>query len=150
VSKPKVIGRRRAGRYHEVITAQGGETVYRREPCAECPWRVENAGNFPAEAFRHSANTAIDASTHTFACHMAGLEKPTVCAGFLLQNAANNLSVRFAVMEGRIDPAQISDGGAKLHSSYRAMAIANGVPRDDPAIAECRGNHDDARVRRRR
>jgi hypothetical protein len=122
---------------NQVVTVEGGSGAYRRQPCAGCPWKTENAGSFPAEAFRHSANTAHDMSTHTFGCHESGNVKPATCAGFLLRGAAHNLTVR---MRQRAENfyATVSDGGHELHASYRAMAIANGVPAGDPAIAECR------------
>ncbi|WP_455289311.1 DUF6283 family protein [Cupriavidus necator] len=50
-------------------TVEGGKGGYRRKPCGKCPWRVDATGELPAEAFRHSAETAYDMATHTFACH---------------------------------------------------------------------------------
>lgn len=130
-----------AGDDHRVVEVIGTSGSYRRKPCEECPWRVDKTGNFPAEAFRHSANTAEDGATHTFACHMNGIEKPVDCAGFLLQNADHNLAVRMRIADGKIDPDEVGNpDGLELHEDYRAMSIANGVPPDDPAIAKCRGN----------
>ena len=122
------------------VVTQGGRTLYRRRPCAECPWRVDQTGSFPAKAFEISAPTSYDVAQSTFACHMQGHAKPATCAGFLLKNADNNLSVRLAAMTGRYDPRSISDGGHELHASYRAMAVANGVSPDSPALAPCRDN----------
>ena len=65
---PRVTQRRRAGADHQVVTViseQGG--AYRREPCGGCPWRIDQTGVFPAEAFRHSARTAYDMATNCFA-----------------------------------------------------------------------------------
>lgn len=140
--RPIETRRRMAGPDHAVITLEGGQSTYRREPCGGCPWRVDNTGDFPAEAFKHSASTAYDMSQHVFSCHESGPKNPATCAGFLLRNADNNLAVRLAMYGGRIDPAQLSDGGHGLHESYRAMAVANGVPEDDPALAPCRANGD--------
>jgi hypothetical protein len=97
----------------------------------------ENAGSFPAEAFRHSANTAEDMSQNTFACHESGVGKPAVCAGFLLRGAEHNLGARLAYMSGR-SGNDVSEDGRALFENYREMAIANGVPVDDPAIQKCR------------
>jgi hypothetical protein len=40
-----------------------------------------------------------------------------------------------------------NQAGLSLHANYRAMAIANGVDPDDPALARCRDSgyetHDD-------
>ena len=94
-------------------------------------------GTFPAEAFRHSAETAYDMSQHSFACHESGAEKPATCAGFLLHGADHNLAVRLRRMRGQIKN-DISDGGHDLHHSYRDMAEANGVSPDDPSLTKCR------------
>lgn len=139
--KPKVSNVRIAGPEHAVCTVTSTSTAYRKEPCAECPWRVDQVGKFPAEAFRHSAGTAYDAAHNTFACHMSGVDKPATCAGFLLKNAANNVGVRVAAALGRIDLSQVQDGGIPLHDSYKAMAVANGVSPDDPVLAKCRADN---------
>ena len=133
--KPRVTNVSAAGPDHQVVSVVGG-TGYRKTPCDQCPFRVDQTGKFPAEAFRHSADTAYDAATKQFGCHMSGSDKPATCAGFLLRNAHNNLGARMA----RIDRSQLSDGGLELHGSYRAMAIANGVDLADPVLARCRAN----------
>jgi Family of unknown function (DUF6283) len=125
-----------AGPDHAVLTVKGGGAGYRREPCGGCPWRVDQIGAFPAEAFRHSANTAEDMAQHAFSCHESGAEKPATCAGFLLRGALHNMLAR--LRWGRGDWAEgLSDGGHELFRSYRAMAEANGVAADDPALARC-------------
>lgn len=45
-------------------------------------------------------------------------------------------------MMGRYDPSLVSDDGIALYDSYREMAVANGVPPDDPIIAPCRANNE--------
>lgn len=129
---------RPADENHQVLTVVGGRGGYRRKPCGGCPWRVDQTGSFPAEAFRHSAETAYDMSQHTFACHESGVKGGHLCAGFLLRGAGDNLAVRMQVRAGRIRN-DVTDGGVQLHASYRAMAVANGVPWDDPALLPCRG-----------
>lgn len=126
-----------AGENHQVLSIEGGRSTYRREPCSDCPWRTDATGLFPAEAFRHSAITAYDMSLNQFGCHQSGPQKPATCAGFLLRGADHNMSVRIAKIKGLITD-DVHDGGHKLHDSYRAMAIANGVDPDDPEIAPCR------------
>lgn len=138
--RTKITRRRFAGRDHAVLTVTGGDSIYRREPCEQCPWRKDQTGSFPAEAFVLSAPTSYDMAMHTFACHMSGTEKPATCAGFLLMNADNNLMVRLKVSDGKIDFSEIADGGHELHEGYRAMAVANGVDPDDEALALCRDN----------
>ncbi len=133
-------GANAAGQLHQVVTVSNSIAAnkgFRKKPCMNCPWRCDSTGEFPAEAFRHSANTAYDMATNLFACHTAGLNKPQVCAGFMLRGSEHNLSVRLARIQGRV-PAGISNGGHALHENYRAMAIANGVDPDDDAIAPCR------------
>ena len=132
----RVLRTRRAGENHQVVTVAGGSGLYRRKPCSDCPWRVDATGQFPAEAFRHSAATAYDMATHTFACHQSGSQKPATCAGFLLRGADHNLSVRMGRRGGKY--RDVVDGGHTLHGSYRAMAIANGVDPNDPVLAPCR------------
>lgn len=128
---------RPAGDAHQVVTVEGGGGAYRKKPCDTCPWRVDAVGEFPAEAFRHSAPTAYDMAQNTFACHSSGTEKPATCAGFLLRGADHNMAVRLGYMMGRYKN-DVTDGGHELHESYRAMAIANGVDPEDPILKECR------------
>lgn len=136
----KVDAVRMAGEDHAVITLTGkGDAGYMKKPCAKCPWRVDATGEFPAEAFKHSAATSYDASMNVFACHDSGIEVGKTCAGFLLRNADNNITVRLKRMSGKI-VNDISDGGHELHADYKAMAIANGVDPNDPVLRLCRGN----------
>ena len=142
---PEIRNPRPAGPHHQVVevhaTTRAG--AYRREPCEECPWRKDApVGAFPAEAYRHSARTAFDSAKEKFSCHMSGTDKPQACAGFLLSNSANNLAVRLAAARGQIDLSKVSARDHQLYRSYREMAIANGVPADDPAIAPCRGDDE--------
>lgn len=142
----QILRVRPAGKDHQVLTVQTasrGAQAYCKQPCPDCPWRLDAVGKWPADAFRASAETAYDMATHTFACHSAGAESPRLCAGFLLRGADHNLRVRLDRMRGllRLD---VRDGGHALHASYAAMAIANGVPADDPALAACRSScYDD-------
>lgn len=136
----KAVTKHPAGPDHSVAEVPGIAPTYRREPCGGCPWRKDQTGVFPAEAFRHSANTAEEDSNHTFGCHESGIAKGATCAGFLLRGADLNAAVRTLVAEGHIDPHQVSDGGHELHESYHAMAEANGVERpplqsESPTVA---------------
>lgn len=134
----RIIQERPAGPDHQVVSIAGGSNHrYRRKPCPTCPWRKDAVGEFPAEAFRHSAETAYDMSERTFACHESGSEKPAHCAGFLLRGADHNLSIRLARMRGDIVD-DVTDDGRALHESYRDMAIENGVDPEDPVLDPCR------------
>lgn len=134
----RIVAVRPADGDHNVITLDGGGHHYRRQPCSGCPWRTDQTGVFPAEAFRLSAPCSYDQSDRMFGCHESDHARPATCAGFLLQSAAHNWAWRRAVINGRIDMGQVHDGGHTLHRSYRAMAEANGVPADDPALERCR------------
>lgn len=140
--KPMITEMRAAGEDHQVVSIKGGteSNCYRRELCPTRPWRVDAVGEFPAEAFRHSAKTAHDMSPHVFSCYESGISKPATCAGFVLQGAGHNLAVRVRRMEGSIG-LDVTDQGSKLHQSYRAMAIANGVAPDDESLRLC-GDRD--------
>jgi hypothetical protein len=139
---------------HRVVTivSDADSHPYRRQPCSPnpdlpeaapvrwgCPWRVDQTGAFPAEAFAASAHTAYDMSDRLFGCHQSDHRRPATCAGFLLRGAEHNLAVRRAVMAGQIDPGQVSDGGHQLHEDYRTMAVANGMDPHDERLARCRG-----------
>lgn len=137
-------GRRHADPDHDVVTVEGGHGGYRRSPCGGCPWRVDQTGSFPAAAFAISADCAYDMSGRTFGCHESGLDRPVTCAGFLLRGADHNMAVRMKAASGRLDPSQVHDGGHELHDDYVAMAVANGLAEDDPALARCRrGAHQE-------
>lgn len=126
-----------------IETRGDGASRSRRTPCAECPWRMDvKPGVFPADAFRESANTAYDSALKTFGCHMSKTTAPHTCAGFLVRHAENNIGVRLALSGERIDLDRVSDGGVPLYPSYREMAIANGVPADDPALDQVRADGD--------
>lgn len=136
-SPNRISNVRPAGDDHQVVTVHGGKGGYRKSPCTSCPWRKDVTGEFPAEAFRHSANTAYDMAEHMFGCHESGSVKPATCAGFLLRGADHNMTVRLARMMGKVRD-DVTDGGHALHASYRDMAIANGVEARDPVLTPCR------------
>lgn len=125
-----------------VSESDGKHRSARAKPCPSCPWRKDaEIGAFPAEAYRLSARTCYDAALSTFACHESGVDKPAVCAGFLLANSANNLGVRLGLSASRLDLDRIGNPDqVELYESYRDMAIANGVSEDDASIAPCRGD----------
>lgn len=127
------------------VTSRGGKKhTARNKPCQECPWRKDvPTGVFPPKAFQTSAHTAYDAALSTFACHMSGREKPATCAGFLVRHGENNVAVRLQLHGERIDLDRVSDGGFPIYDSYRDMAVANGVDRDDPALQPVRANGDE-------
>ena len=138
----RVVNRRHADADHDVISVERDGTFrYRRQPCGGCPWRTDQTGQFPAEAFRLSAGTAYDMAGKGFGCHESGSDRPSTCAGFLLRGADHNMAIRMRISAGQIDPAAVSDGGAELHHSYRAMAVANGVHPADPVLGPCRDPH---------
>ena len=138
----RVTNRRLAGTDHAVITVEGGGSIYRREPCPTCPWRLDAVGEFPAEAFLHSANTGADGqffsadAMHTFGCHQSGADKPATCAGYIL-GGEDAIGWRLAASFGKFDPARVRSK-VPLFGSYFEMATANGVPVDHPAMIACK------------
>ena len=133
----EIISTTLADENHAVVSMKSDTKAYRKEPCGGCPWKTENEGMFPAEAFRISARTAYDMSCNTFACHESGTNHPATCAGFLVKGSDNNLAVRLNFSSGVLKN-DFHDGGHHLHESYRDMAEANGVDPDDPVLAPCR------------
>lgn len=120
-----------------VFSVEGGGGGYRRTPCPTCPWRRDAPlGAFPPEVYRHSAHTAHDAADRMFGCHSSTPRRPSTCAGFILRSP-HNLMLRLAVIRGRIDPSKVSSP-VPLYTDYVEMAVRNGVPADDPALALCR------------
>lgn len=108
-------------------------------PCAECPWQKDAPlGHFPPERYVALARTAYDMSAIVFSCHMSKDTQPVACAGFLINGAAHNFTVRMAIRKDFDWNAIRSE--RPLFANYREMAIANGVDPDDPALAECRDN----------
>jgi hypothetical protein len=80
------------------------------------------------------AKTAYDMELTQFACHKS--ERQDIgCAGFILRGATHNLGARFAFRDGRVGSVT---SPYPLHPNYRAMALANGVPPDHPALIPCR------------
>jgi len=111
---------------------------YQLKPCTECPWRLDVAtGRFPPERFVELAATAYDMSMTQFACHKSPEGAEFGCAGFALRGAMHNLGARLAARAGRLEHEKISSGQA-LYDNFRAMAVANGVPADHPALGPCR------------
>lgn len=141
---------RLADRNHAVHTVEDeapGSRRFRRAPCPTCPWRKDAVGEFPAQAFRLSANTGTDAGNifmlddpnealHTFGCHSSSLGRSQTCAGYVL-NGDNSLGWRVAYTRGRFAPNECHSD-VPLFDNYYEMAVANGVPPDDPAIAACK------------
>lgn len=141
----KVKERRMAGEEHAVITVEGGGGQYRRRPCEDCPWRKDAVGKFPPEAFRLSANTgtrsehlmvAKDNWHHTFGCHQTGPDKPVTCAGYIIKGY-DAIGWRVAVSRRKFDPDKVRTN-VPLFEGYYEMAVANGVPPDDPTLEVCR------------
>lgn len=133
--KARVTERKMAGKDHAVLTVVGGKGDQLVSPCPECPWRRVNVGNFPPEAFKHSATTAYDMALNTFACHMRGAVNPATCAGFLAVGAMDNLAIRMKHSEEKIKSVTFDPD--ELFGSYKEMAVANGVDPDDPVLAPC-------------
>lgn len=152
--KTKVLNIRKAGKGGDgknwgvstIISTSGDmkKFVHRSKPCSTCPYRKDSAlGRFPPKAYTEAAEVSYDMAQKTFACHEAGVERATVCAGFLLTNAHNNMRVRIAQIDGRYTPDKVGNpDNVPLYASYKDMAVANGVDPDHPSLAKCRGDHE--------
>lgn len=139
VGETRPCGQGADGGEFGVTTVTSDLGLHRREPCAQCPWRMDvPTGVFPAQAFRESAHTAYDAAMETFACHMSGKDKPATCAGFLLRHSVNNLQVRMRTWLDK--PIGAISCKVPIYPTYREMAIANGVEPDDPVLRPIRGD----------
>lgn len=119
--RPRVLMVRPAGDGKwGVVTIERRGTDYRTEPCPRCPWRVDAPLNaFPPQVFRDSARTTYDLATHTFGCHGSSRSAPQICAGFLLRGASDNLAIRMAVVDGRIDPDSIGSSWSSTRTTAR-------------------------------
>lgn len=115
---------------------------YMPSPCRECPWRRDvKPGKFTAARFQALARTAYDMATTIFACHMSKEGGEVACAGFVLQQGAHNLSLRMARQRFEVSASMA------LFTTYRNMAIANGVRPSDPCLRDCR---DDGQTHQKR
>jgi hypothetical protein len=94
-------------------------------------------GKFAPDRFVALAHTAYDMSQVQFACHKSAEGEEFTCAGFLLAGGAHNLGVRLALHRGAIDLNAVQSP-YPLFSSFRAMAIANGVEALHPSLNLCR------------
>ncbi|WP_339110159.1 hypothetical protein [Thioclava sp. GXIMD4216] len=59
-SRTKITRTRMAGDDHAVISLEGSKGSYRRQQCAGCPWRKDQTGEFPAEAFMPTLRKLCD------------------------------------------------------------------------------------------
>lgn len=104
-----------------------------KQPCAECPWRVDVArGQFPAsryEALRHTTGERgreASMGSPLFACHKSNDGTDMPCAGWLASVGWESITVRLLVIHGRIPGEALKPGDdwPALHSSYEEMAKA--------------------------
>lgn len=105
-----------------------------QSPCAECPWRRDvPLGKFTPSRYQKLASTAYEMTSTIFACHMTPENKTKACAGFILQSSVHNLSIRMS----RQNFDHVTSA-YPLFATYREMAIANGVKKNDPVLRSCR------------
>lgn len=104
----------------------------RRYPCSECPWkRSTPPGQFTAARYavlRETSDQRMGAPM--FGCHKGepGTDADLACAGWLAVAGYDNLTVRMAVLTGRLEPEDLlpGDDWPELFSSYAEMAAAQG------------------------
>lgn len=113
-----------------------------RRQCKSCPWRVSNhhssiPGYCPTKARALTSTIAAPGALPDFskplevmACHYAkiGRERERVCVGWLVNqlNDGNNIPLRMAVRNGRIDHDVKTIG--KQHASYAEVLAKNEKP----------------------
>ena len=129
-----IIKKTPAGKDHQVVSVIADKSAYMKKPCLDCPWKKSAVGEFPAEAFRVSAHTSYDRSMKKFSCHTAGVKNPKTCAGFLLNGARDNFSVRIGIIDKKINMSFVTSGGHELFANYKEMAVANGVAEDEKCL----------------
>jgi hypothetical protein len=116
-------------------------------PCDECPVRCDNAGNpkskFPAAKWA-DLRASIDDGTGgsaglnapLFGCHKGapGTDADLACAGWLAVFGERNLSVRLALLTGRLSPAVLEPGvnWPPLYDSWEAMVAGQTWQPGDP------------------
>lgn len=96
--------------------------------CDECPWRSDvEVGRFPPERYKALENTCRQGwpPQPIFACHKTPEGKEQACVGYLMLNGRNNIAVRLAAIERRIDLTALQQRGP-LYRNFREMARANG------------------------
>lgn len=111
-------------------------------PCGDCPWRRDSTpGQFPPERYDALLSTCrgpgggnAEFGAALFACHKTPDGRETACAGFLAVEGWSNLSVRMAVIDGRLDPAALEPGPdwPALYESYEELHQVNSAD----AVAE--------------
>lgn len=105
-------------------------------PCDECPWRRDTLpGKFPAcryDALRETSGrrgAEAPLGAPMFACHKSPEGEERACAGWLAVVGAEHLSVRLAVVMGRLDPSALcaGEGWPLLFDNYDEMAATQGI-----------------------
>lgn len=108
---------------------------YRAYPCAECPFRRDNAHNanakFPAEAWEHLADSAPrsgdndhpDMTDPLFGCHMGTpghADDDLACAGWLALVGEHHVRIRLAIATGDLpaEALQAGDTWPPMHSTW--------------------------------
>lgn len=118
----------------------GGGLPRRRRPCAECPWRRDVApGQFSQARFESLTATSGSPGQEApigapmFACHKSPVGSEEACAGWLAVAGHQHLGVRFAVVEGRLDPDSLSapEGWPPLFDSFEEMSATQAAIPDE-------------------
>ncbi|MDX3020072.1 DUF6283 family protein [Streptomyces acidiscabies] len=137
--EPHVVRRRSADDVWGVVgVGYDGPSAAPRRPCTgqePCPWRRDAPlGQFPAEAFVHSApGNRTGGPSGRFGCHSSTPARPLLCAGWLLSGADGNDEILGMMDAGVLARPELPDG-VELYESYAEMAVANGVAPDLPAL----------------
>ncbi len=90
-----------------------------RRPCDECPWlKTAEPGRFTAERWASLLESSHDPDKGSallgaplFACHKTAEGRDRACAGWLAVEGSGHVSIRLAVLDGRL-PAEALEPGA--------------------------------------
>ncbi len=110
--------------------SQGTDPAFRRTvQCRACPWKVSvvpsrdiPGGYTPA---LHAQLLGCQDRGTTMACHESPVDDPYACVGWLVHQIGpgNNLRLRIAAIEGRLDASELRTFGPQ-HPSVRAMCAS--------------------------
>jgi hypothetical protein len=116
--------------------------IYMARPCGNCPFRTDSPpGEFSMSRFRALRATAGTAGAEArfgepmFACHKTEEGRDRACAGWLATAGGYHMTVRLAVVEGRIPGEMLRPGDdwPELYPTYEDMVDAQYADDSDEA-----------------
>jgi len=103
----------------------GARPLRQGQPCATCPWRVDQHAdaipNFDLELAENLIGTTSDQlGAPLFACHQSRPGREVVCRGWLVAYGWDNIAVRLKLINGSLTPEDLTAGEdwPELHSTF--------------------------------